>query len=501
MIRATFLIFLWVVIAPLVNAETWISKYEQPVRLKKGSNCREIFKHDKKALCDCCLIKHGIVDGVALDKLVTSCKQIEQCTVAANEEAFSKNPFVAIADAKKRLRAMSIVRIDKLTNAQKLPKDGVLTKDHITHILKLLHSNGHLSLPSDFFIENNRLKIDPLNSSAKGCFSGQLFSIRYDPSSIGSATKTSTFEPLYILKETKRGVDEIGHLYHVAQSELAQERIPTFDRIRGLANSRPKTIADIAFDDAHFKIKTAGKTRYFSLLQTARGKSLHSILKEFGALAVAKDLDEQEFLDAFKGIRRIFYNVGYAISELHQKHNRDNKDTSKVGSTYTHGDLHSANIFYDTVTEKVTLIDNETFALSLPNPTSGVNDLLDFYMLHTVKTIAHYVSNQLTTNQEFGIDDKIWHDLWRALIDGYFTALNLATVDEFKREFNSFRQQFIDGFSDINPFVSLKSLKDQRRLKRLGPSKRRQQISRLQLPRLFDQIYIQQLAKHHASNN
>ncbi|HXW60417.1 MAG TPA: hypothetical protein VEK06_02660, partial [Myxococcota bacterium] len=283
---------------------------------------------------------------------------------------------------------------------------------------------------------------------------------------------------------------EIANLHKVYASKLGDEKYATVDIMLGNTKARSNTIANISFDDLHFKFTTGGKTRYFSLLQTAPGRSFHKILKEFGELAKAKDLDDEELLIAYKKTKHIFYRVGFAMSELHQKYNPNNeRNPLDLSNTLIHGDLHSENIFYDEDSDKVTLIDNETFAFSLSNPCSGVNDIVDLYMVHTIRLIAHNLTNQFTSNEEFGINDTLWHELWRHLFYGYFDAFGDISKEDFDVLYAEVRKDFFKSFSHLNIFSALKNLVDQRKLKRLGLSDRRKYIQKIELVRLFERTY------------
>jgi hypothetical protein len=153
-----------------------------------------------------------------------------------------------------------------------------------------------------------------------------------------------------------------------------------------------------------------------------------------------------------------------------------------------HGDLHSQNLFYDDATGVITLIDNETFALSLDEPCSGVNDIVEFYLVHTVKTIAHNFSNQLVINIEFGIDDRLWHELCRQLFLGYLTAFGPMASDDLQCLIHGFNRQILQGCSHFYLFTSPYHLMDQRRLKRLGPSFRRLNIQNNALKQTLDKL-------------
>lgn len=483
------LVIIGLVFAQTSFAQTWITAKTHVERIKKNTSCKAFASNDKKTECACCLIKHSVVNGKPILNAINRCSEDPLCTFAKDANTDIAIATAELQNAKRELQAVTVVNIDKLNNPPQLPEDGILTSEHVEDILKRLRKEGHLSLPHQLISkshdESPRLLIKSLGDSSKGVFSGQLFSIRFDPYYLHrSKIRGERSEPLYILKETKKGICEIEHLYRVSTSPLKSERPSTTDHVFGIAEPTSPTIARISFDDLHFKLKTDGKYRYFSLLQTAPGRSVHSYLKDFGKIASTKDIDDEEFITTFKKTKVTMYRVGFAVSELHQKYARKRSKYCR-DETFVHGDMHSENIFYDDKTGVVTLIDNETFKLSLDRPSSGVNDILEFYMLHTVHTIAHKVARQLTTNQEFGISDDVWHELIRSMINGYLAAYGDLSSVEFVRVFSSFKHEFMMGFSQKHFFESIHHMKDQRHLKRLGFSMRRHKIMHEELHKIF----------------
>lgn len=491
MTRPAIVLCALAIIAQIGSAETWITLANEPMQLKRMSSCTKAAKNDRRAACDCCVIHNTRVNGYSPAEAAYRCNNTLLCEFAAGQALAAEE----LVNSEQRLKAMTIVDVDQLKDAPNLPSDGVLTADDVLHLISALYRQGYLRIPEELFIPNIDdgligLKVKPLGDGAKGFYTGQLFSIGYDPSVLPEMDNVEHgIKPLYILKETKKGKSEIGHLYSVRVSRLGNEGSSTYDIIFGRQAPTSLSIAKIAFDDLHFKIKTHGITRYFSLLQTAKGKSLHKHLTEFGQLASTLDSDDTNFQLAFKRMKKIFYRIGFAMSELHQKY-ADPRDHRKkpMQKTLTHGDLHSENIFWDDATNRVTLIDNETFALSLKRPSLGINDIVDFYMLHTVHTIAHAVSSQLTTNIEFGINDALWHELWRSLFDGYLSAYGNLSREQFMALYLDFRIEF---FSELSQFRILKSpynFMDQRKLKRFGPTLRKFKIKHHELTEAFDRL-------------
>ena len=488
-------------------AETWITVHGESSRLKECTSCTRAAKEDQRAVCDCCMVKNVDVLGYNAAEAANRCTSAYSCVF---DQAVYYNLDVArqtVAYSRLRLKSMTIANMDNFADTLNLPEDGILTGENIVDILHVLNSDGLLNLPAYLFAKNaegeRNIFARPLGDNDKGFYSGQLFFVGYKDFIVdkSGAVEQKTV-PLYIAKETNKGVSEIGNLYQIGASRLRNERINTYDKHFGKRTEETSTIAQIAFDDLHFKLKSNGHTRYFSLLQTAPGKSFNNYLRDFGKLAQSVETDDEQYQNAFTKINYIFYRIGFAMSKLHQKY-ADTTDKRKgpLKPTFVHGDLHSQNIFYDELSDQVTLIDNETFSMSLKRPSLGIDDIVEFYMLHTVKTIAHTVSFQLINNREFGIHDGLWHELWCALFDGYLSAYGNLSQEQFAELYADFKDEFYGGFSQLRIFRNLHNLTDQRKLKRFGPSLRRSKIMHEELAEVFERLLAQKSQQFESEGN
>ncbi|MCA9507760.1 MAG: hypothetical protein KC505_04980, partial [Myxococcales bacterium] len=350
-----------------------------------------------------------------------------------------------------------------------------LNNNSVLEIIGELLKNKYLDLPSPLMDMDNIdscLKVRALSASLKGVHSGQLFSISYNQACLVGGE--IIWRPLYILKETTKGPAEIKNLFRVKQSILGEKRISTKQLLQESYSSKNNSEALISFDDMHFSITNKSQTRYFSLLQTAKGRSLHSILVEFGNHIEMLDTTQIENSPAYRNMQHMFYRIGFATSKLHQKFSQHSlEDHGIMGKTLIHGDFHAQNIFYATENGDVTLIDNETYAMSLKHKSSGINDVIDLYLLHSTKTFAHYFAKQIFTNADFGINDQIWHQLWQQLVIGYIEAYDHLSAQQQMSLLDEIAREFKKGLSNrwlLHPYTKIK---DQRKLKRLGPSKRR----------------------------
>ena len=129
--------------------------------------------------------------------------------------------------------SLEIISINKLSKAPKIPKDGVLSNDTVVDILAALIRDGYLDLPSfvmDWTLASQCFKAKALGENAKGVHSGQLFAISYNRSCLQGGA--GDWRPLYILKETKKGLSEILNLHYVRESELGREKVSTKELAR-----------------------------------------------------------------------------------------------------------------------------------------------------------------------------------------------------------------------------------------------------------------------------
>jgi hypothetical protein len=365
-----------------------------------------------------------------------------------------------------------------------LPK-GMLNAGSVLSILRVLAGPAHLGFVGKMLKkkpDGSCLKIKKLGGQVKGVHTGQLFAILYDQSCLRADLEgESVYKPLYILKESTKGFSELNNLFKVRKSPVGDKYIATEKIVYSQMPPKVDDEAKISFEDVHFKISLHHKSRYYSLLQTALGKSFQQHLVSF-AESINEANDKATYEKIVIRMKHMFYRIGFSLSKLHQRYN---DGTSLFGKTYTHGDLHAQNLFYDEVTDEVTLIDNETFSMSLKRLNSGINDIVDLYLLHSVKTWAHYFCN-LYTCKDLNIEDSLWHELWHELLWGYLKAFE-PIEDEYTRVllFQNLQVKFTEGISNWKLFDSLRNLKDQRMLKRVGPSSRRSMLKEKELRHMF----------------
>jgi hypothetical protein len=435
--------------------------------ITRKTKCSKITDNSSD-FCDCCLIKEQAKGHNAVFALGRCSKKFLCFKLDKQEDAEQ-----IIEKAKSRLRHFSVLDLGGLEHNPSLPLDGYLEDNHIFSIIKSLSEEGYLLFPLDIFKEKNEalcFRAKSLGDSAKGINSGQLFAIFYNIQCSDKNLKSAKWKGIYILKETKKGLKELKNLYKVTQSKLGKEKIASNLLLLDKQNNSHNKIAHITFEDVNFKFFARGHWRYFSFLQMAPGKSLSSHLKSFGEF-LKKSSNKENNIAEINSLSSTFFDIGFAMSKLHQKYAID-QDNDIFGKTFIHGDFHAQNVFYEEKNRTVSLIDNETFALSFPRPSSGINDIIDLYLLHSVKTIAHKFTDQLLVNEEFGISDEIWHHLWAKLFHGYLLAYEGLSKERLLKALEIFRAKFHRGLFSIHLFDRAHNLKDQRKLKRFSLSPR-----------------------------
>jgi len=484
------LILGFVISSNSIYASDYITVNGRAIKLTSSTKCTEIDTSKAQDICDCCLLKYASARGESNERALAICQNKNLCDAEPTRPA----PLV-IEDARRNLAPFELVDVLALTGAPRMPQDGLLNEESVLGIITTLTDNNFLPLfMKDLFAKSTYLscfKIKALGGQSKGVHTGQLFSISVNGSCFPASEnnkKFSGWHPLYILKESKKGYSELRNLYQVKASILGQEYVPTALTLYEPEKTQEDGQARITFEEVHFKLESSGHTRYFSLLQTAKGTSLQEQLQEFGTKITQEDISTTELISEIDQAKKMFYRVGYSMSKLHQKYAIKKIGSKNLGKTYIHGDFHAQNVFYEQASGQVTLIDNETFSLSLKKRTSGVNDIVDLYLLHTVKTVAHMVSKQLLTNRRMGINDTIWHELWHDLFLGYITAYDFPDKKSLRAAYYEFRAKFFEALSNKKPFDSLKNFKDQRVLKRIGPSWRRFYTREVELNRAFIQL-------------
>lgn len=166
--------------------------------------------------------------------------------------------------------------------------------------------------------------------------------------------------------------------------------------------------------------------RFLSIMPLARGRVLCDVVKDFR--------NDQSPQNAER-IRKLYKNLGTQLGHFH-KRNMKPGTGSPLGQTALHGDLHCLNAFYDEGMGVTTLIDNETIAYFLKNPSRPDDDLLKLFLGLNSTSEPSSRTDMIT-----GIDLKTWYDLaFDNFVTGYanaFPGQQKEVYKELKRMFNS----------------------------------------------------------------
>lgn len=377
-----------------------------------------------------------------------------------------------------RFNGSDLIDVTKFSDLV-IPKDGHLHRSDVLNIIRKLVSINYLDIPASL-LRPYCLRIESLSKRDKGFFSGQIFIIKYHVSCIDKPHFTEDeYLPLYVLKESINGQREEKNFSKINKSTLLQERIATTKLMLSPFSKKIQELPIITFSDANFVIPAGNKIRHFSLLQMAQGKSLKHHLRELGRALRKKNRQE-----ALKKATIMFYRIGFTSGKFHQKYaESSSNERNLLPVSVAHGDFQASNIFFDDASNNVYYIDNETMAFSIDKPILGVSDLVDLYVLHSSKTIAHTFCPGLLVHHNFDISDDIWHTLWRSLLRGYLESF------EHIKEPSQKAHLFIevrDNFTNRHDFIrSPHKIWDQRRLKRLDFKNKRKKTIKRELIRLF----------------
>src|SRR5262249_24584990 len=147
-----------VLVSITASGETWITIKGESSRLRKFSRCSILASGTRDGICDCCLIKQSIIHKLDEASAMSVCEKKQQCQFDKDSSYYQTNTHKVFNRAKKRLKVMTIVKIEKLLNISGLPKDGMLTSEDISDIVFALKNQGYLSLPSALFADAHGLK-------------------------------------------------------------------------------------------------------------------------------------------------------------------------------------------------------------------------------------------------------------------------------------------------------------------------------------------------------
>jgi hypothetical protein len=381
--------------------------------IDKDSKCSNSYwNNNPNAACQCCVVKNKIYqEDLDDDGIINQCKKGRFCV--GNSLSSLKDKLNLKIDTNKEFvkeittRSITIPSIELKPNKSFIDDKGMVSELGASYLVAK-------ALGDDY---------------SKGCFYAsqlkeagaqtlQLFKVIYSE----SCDKTIHTQQ-FILKGTKKGLKEAYNLSRINASQIATDF--------GLKSSEDygdKTIA-MALDNSEFYYTVNDRRYYMELIPMGRGTSLYKLMDQ-----CSKDGSKSK---ACMDTANAFYALGRGLAKFHRTYQDDH---AIGGLTFIHGDLHPHNVMVDipkimlnssmkyNFTHKhyhliadddpkkvfligndkigITLIDNETMAVSLDKKQPIDRDVLRIYAFSTLHLKASYKPT----------GDKLPMDLWHTKI-------------------------------------------------------------------------------------
>jgi hypothetical protein len=333
-------------------SETVVSIGALSKTLNKSTSCSMAnWGNNLQNSCQCCLAKH-LLEQDDPGTAVNYCINEKNYCSLASINAISENLGLA-SGASSADRALAIYKsIDKLPVLElSEPVNPKLSDMNVIGFLAQAEKDRWFTFTNKMSPSSNeqcyRAKQLGINSAA----TLQLILVSY---AVSCPNLDSNFEPFLIIKEMKKGIDEVKNLLSV---ELA---------LKGTDQESLNVFALPLFNFAYFDNKKSA--HFMSVLPLAQGKSLREWLEDYYA---SPNIEKEDKL------KNMFFNYGKSLAKLHIKHMIP--QGSIFGKTFLHNDAHLANIF-STSDGKITFIDVETLAETIANRASPLRDLLFFFI-------------------------------------------------------------------------------------------------------------------------
>ncbi len=316
--------------------------------LKKSTSCDQK-DWDNKSInaCQCCLTKHVLQDQSSKN-VIQSCTKKKHCDVPA---------LKTLADTLGTSPSNIDILVQGVTNSSlvatrlNIPSSikGPLDPNTVITFLETAKNQG-------LFKGDINPSCTRVIESKGGWYSAQLFFIQESQECLSASKETkknfTDYKSKYVLKGLKEPLNEIMNLHIVKNSPLL--------KVSGTSGFPTVTMHQFA---ASYKV--GNKRYYFILLDAAAGKSFKDLVAQ-SAEALKKgnnDPTHPAYLESLEVIKKSYRTLGEQMANLHIEY-MEPKDAI-FGKTVVHGDFHYENVFIDPKTDKISLIDNESFARSL----------------------------------------------------------------------------------------------------------------------------------------
>lgn len=359
---------LWFLSENTAMAVNNVLKFQDGGRIIKSStSCNPMnWRGNKVNSCMCCVIKHAPYEWLTNEAIQTTKNITQSCNTYCNNSVTlkTKDQLGLIEDTPatilfktilKNKTAMEYVNMTDPVDKSSLNQlsNGNLTENGVLELLRKVKLSGNTPDTLKKILLESNLTAHEIKDEG-GAQTLQLFLLR------DSATGT----PRFILKGLKKSLQEIENIETIRKSPLGEL---TYDPAKPPQNGLPALALDVhnfTYKDRH------GAPHDMALINCAPGKDIRKFILDW---SMSKEKFPKEKIMAEKAAYRLGNNIGY----IHKKFNQE--PSVVMGKTYTHGDMHPHNIFYDPENDRIIFIDNESFATSIRNPKNPSVDIMKFY--------------------------------------------------------------------------------------------------------------------------
>lgn len=316
--------------------------------------------------CMCCVIKHAPYEWMSsinknvANNITNDCNKycinsVIQKTKAQLNVPPKKSLYDVYHEILKNNTSIQYVKMTDFigrSDANQLT-NGNLTEQGVSLLLQRIRSSENTTNKLKDILGQGKFAIQEIKGEG-GAQTLQLFLIR----------DAETGTPKFVLKGLKKSLEEIENIETIRHSALGSLTYdPSVEPIKGFPA--------LALDVHNFTYKDRkGNSHDMALINCAPGKDVRKFIHDW---TQSETPDPQAKVTAGK----VAYRMGNNIAYIHRKFNQE--PNVIMGKTYTHGDMHPHNVFYDPVYDRIIFIDNESFALSIINPRDPSVDIMKFY--------------------------------------------------------------------------------------------------------------------------
>lgn len=337
---------LYLQILPIFCSEKVLINIDNIVREFDATTSCDIsaWANELSNACKCCLFKRVPQMGSGpgqktAEAVVAECINEEYCTQELINSLQTSTESTDLKTALYQLYNTSIV-IKKMSKDRiTFDAQGNLTEQGAKTLLEKAFKEGKLF--DQNFKSVTCIKIQDISAEKKGLHTLQLFLIN------SNCLKPQS----YILKEMADKYTETRKLANFFGLKQLDDIIwPRYSK------DYPALAIPFAFLQYN--------NHYLSLALKAEGVELEKFVVNYFLNPSPENKQK---------VKQAYFDVGYVLSKFHQRFMKNKNDI--LGLTVVHGDLHHRNIFYDTTTRRVILIDNELMPDSFEKPQSPMRDI------------------------------------------------------------------------------------------------------------------------------